>query len=511
MCNVSSDCTNFPIYYCHHISPFESECVHKGLFPGMDRWDVLATTFCFFGSMVAASSGVGGGGLFVPILLLVGKFTPHLATMLSSIIVFGASVSNVAIAVFQKHPDADRPMIDYDVSLLMTPVVLAGGLVGVLFNVMFPNWLILTLLLLLLLVTVVRTTQKGVKEFRDESRAFRVQKEAVESLPEDQMDQKVSILDHGHVDSQFEEKDIEMTSFEMSHPINDVTLSLEPSVLDGETSIQVDPLSDVVLREESIYYNDEIKPEDSVENAKSSELEALLLVEKKRIPWLKWCFLAGCWIVLLLSSFLKGGKKSPSLIPGITPCGVWFWLIEAITFPILLIVTILAGVWLRRRHAKKVALNYKFVKGDIQWNTKNALMIPVFCVFAGIMAGLLGLGGGMIIGPIFLELGVLSHVAANTSSFIIFLTVSSTVVQFAFLGVLPFDYAIWFFGFGILSSLIGQLLILRIIKIFKRTSFVVLLLSFTIFISTILMLTVGIWDVTLDIINGAYMGFRSTC
>jgi uncharacterized membrane protein YfcA len=117
----------------------------------------------------------------------------------------------------------------------------------------------------------------------------------------------------------------------------------------------------------------------------------------------------------------------------------------------------------------------------------------------------------MVIGPVFLEMGVLTQVAANTSSFIIFLTVSSTVVQYAFLGVLPLDYTIWFVVFGFVSSFLGQFIILRIIKSFKRTSFVILLLSLTIAISTALMLTVGIWDVILDIKNGAYMGFRQSC
>ena len=63
--------------------------------------------------------------------------------------------------------------------------------------------------------------------------------------------------------------------------------------------------------------------------------------------------------------------------------------------------------------------NYNFLKGDIHWTIRNSLLIPLICLSAGILAGLLGLGGGMVIGPVFLELGVLTQVAANTSSFII--------------------------------------------------------------------------------------------
>ena len=37
------------------------------------------------GAALASTSGVGGGGLFIPILLTIGEYTPQLATAISSV------------------------------------------------------------------------------------------------------------------------------------------------------------------------------------------------------------------------------------------------------------------------------------------------------------------------------------------------------------------------------------------------------------------------------------------
>lgn len=54
----------------------------------------------------------------------------------------------------------NSPLIDYDVSLVMEPMTLAGTVVGVYLNKAFPNWLITILLVLLLSYTTYRTIKK---------------------------------------------------------------------------------------------------------------------------------------------------------------------------------------------------------------------------------------------------------------------------------------------------------------------------------------------------------------
>jgi hypothetical protein len=55
---------------------------HKDLFP-LDSSDYWGTFFVFLGLMVAASGGVGGGGILVPLFILVYKFQPKYAVAMS--------------------------------------------------------------------------------------------------------------------------------------------------------------------------------------------------------------------------------------------------------------------------------------------------------------------------------------------------------------------------------------------------------------------------------------------
>ncbi len=62
-----------------------------------------------------------------------------------------------------KHPTLiDRPLIDYLAVLLLEPLMLAGTVVGVLLNSVFPSWLLVALLAVILSYTTFRTTRKVV-------------------------------------------------------------------------------------------------------------------------------------------------------------------------------------------------------------------------------------------------------------------------------------------------------------------------------------------------------------
>jgi hypothetical protein len=51
----------------------------------------------------------------------------------------GASVSTVYYNLKLKHPTLDMPLIDYDLALLMQPMLMLGVSIGVIFNVIFAD------------------------------------------------------------------------------------------------------------------------------------------------------------------------------------------------------------------------------------------------------------------------------------------------------------------------------------------------------------------------------------
>ena len=49
----------------------------------MNGYDISSTFLVFIGSSFANAGGAGGGGIFVPLLILLTQFTPHGAIPLS--------------------------------------------------------------------------------------------------------------------------------------------------------------------------------------------------------------------------------------------------------------------------------------------------------------------------------------------------------------------------------------------------------------------------------------------
>lgn len=94
-----------------------------------------------------------------------------MASPISTICILGGSISNVFVLMLQKHPAANRPVIDYNTSLLTEPIILAGTIIGVFLNVMLPDWLTLILLMILLAITSYRSIKKGIETFRKETKS----------------------------------------------------------------------------------------------------------------------------------------------------------------------------------------------------------------------------------------------------------------------------------------------------------------------------------------------------
>ena len=68
---------------------------------------------------------MGGGGIFVPILIILGGFVTKEAVPISNALIGGASVANYMQMFRRRHPHADRPLIYYDIALLMQPATLS--------------------------------------------------------------------------------------------------------------------------------------------------------------------------------------------------------------------------------------------------------------------------------------------------------------------------------------------------------------------------------------------------
>lgn len=63
----------------------------------------------------------------------------------------GAAVSTVYYNLKLRHPTLDMPIIDYDLAVLIQPMLMLGISIGVAFNVLFADWMVTVLLIVLFL------------------------------------------------------------------------------------------------------------------------------------------------------------------------------------------------------------------------------------------------------------------------------------------------------------------------------------------------------------------------
>lgn len=61
----------------------------------------------------------------------------------------GAAVSTVYYNLKLRHPTIDMPIIDYDLAVLIQPMLMLGISIGVAFNVLFADWMVTILLIVL--------------------------------------------------------------------------------------------------------------------------------------------------------------------------------------------------------------------------------------------------------------------------------------------------------------------------------------------------------------------------
>lgn len=126
------------------------------------------------------------------------------------------------------------------------------------------------------------------------------------------------------------------------------------------------------------------------------------------------------------------------------------------------------------------------------WDAKTTLLFPALCSGAGLAAGIFGVGGGIIKGPIMLEMGVLPEVTAATSATMILFTSVSASVVFISLGAVPPDYGVALALLGLLFTAVGQGLVLILQARSGSRSLIVWIMTAAMGISTVFLLGQGI-------------------
>ncbi|TMW60522.1 hypothetical protein Poli38472_000564 [Pythium oligandrum] len=493
-CEAAADCVGvgFKSAACRH-----GVCVEDSLFPLSDT-EIYGSIAAFLSNILAAGSGLGGGGLLVPLYILTMGLTSHDAIPLSKATIFGSAIASFILNVRKRHPLArDRPLIDYETVLLMEPMTLAGTIIGVNMNAVFPEWLITICIVWLLTKTAQRTLVKGKKIWAEETAADnKILSDIVaywKLLPYESKFKQFQAVARAYIKwKSYKRSDKLVMKLEPSNPQDDDRMSLASTVLSINDTDEDDG-SDA--NEEETLMNAGVKKTDLLTDHMPSLEE--LKEYRRRVPFVDVFVLFLTWIGLVLFSLAKGGHGTASIV-GIQCGSVSYWSLVAMSFPFFAIVTLYYAVKIARVHRFLQASGYEYLKGDMVWTKSATFKYPALCTAAGLAAGLLGIGGGMVKGPLLLEMGLLPQVSSATSSSMILFTSSATTIQFIILGTLSVEHALWHGMVGFFAGLIGQIGLSYLIKKYRKTAFVIFLVAGVVGSSGIIMGILGARKVLRD-------------
>lgn len=229
------------------------------------------------------------------------------------------------------------------------------------------------------------------------------------------------------------------------------------------------------------------------------EEKSTMEILRFNIRWKMMLLLVVVWVAFLLLQIIKNDLKV---------CSAWYWVIFCLQFPIAFGVFGYESVKLYIEHKKRVSAgNTELICGaSMDWTAVHI----AFCAFCGILGGtvggLLGSGGGFILGPLLLEIGVIPQVASATATFVMAFSSSLSVVEFYLLKRFPIPYALYLTGVSVLAGFWGQFFVRKMITILKRASLIVFILSGVIFASALTM------ETSIKMIrNHEFMGFLGFC
>lgn len=580
--------------------------LHKPLWPldSRDWWTLGIATLAIF---VAAGGGIGGGGVLVPLYASVLGFPAKYAVALSNFTIVGGAVANLFFNITRRHSFKPKPLIDWDLILVMEPSTILGAVIGGYLNKVSPAWLAALLLALLITAITWKLATRASITWRRESEALAKTQHASAALVPDveqplltheedgeashaQGNAEVSFASaraiapvaipltamqstddhdehHAHspmaysavgsftVGSQSGKPRTESPSARAGtpsafHQAFGTTSGTTPGIIYGTSSESIlassrhglsqhtqsalintgqhrlaasltdlpqlpehaegseqaepqsptltlhrlsqgagfpasdAPSSSVVVPADADLQNGASHPEQTgyrqqrPSTPEEKHLQQLLAKESKQIPPAKLGILLLLFAGVLMTDLGKDYVRCNSLA---------YWGIVLSVIPFILVITLAVRAHLVKKFHRQAEAGYCWQEGDIEWTERNSLVYPAVSSLAGLVAGMFGVGGGIVKGPLMLEMGVLPDVAAATSATMILFTSASASLVYLSFGGISADYAVALLLLGFVVTLAGQGSTYWLMSRLQRRSIVIIAMASLMLLATAVM------------------------
>ncbi|TVU09268.1 hypothetical protein EJB05_42726, partial [Eragrostis curvula] len=213
----------------------------------------------------------------------------------------------------------------------------------------------------------------------------------------------------------------------------------------------------------------------------------------KNVYWKEFSLLVFVWTAFLALQITKNHTAS---------CSTLYWVLNFLQIPVAV------GVSMYKVYGLISEKRVLSSKGS------QPLQLYIYCLFgiiAGLVGGLLGLGGAYVMAPLFIELGIPPQVASATATFAMMFSSSLSVVEYYLLHRFPVPYAAYFTTVAFIAPLVSQHVARRLINWLGRVSLIIFTLASMIFISALSLGGVGISNIIHNMDRKKTMGFENLC
>jgi len=411
----------------------EGMCVHKDIFP-MSKKEIIGTVLIMIVTGLANAGGSSGTALTTLLLLIFFNYNENKGVMIAYALVFGGALGNFINVGFGKNKETGKPQIDYNICLICMPLMLLGTSFGILANRMIAPFFIAAGLAYVMYISLGKIFKKAKKEYEEESnKAKGMQKEIDQGQEMDVSPTKKDIIDFARID-----------------PNND--------------------------------------PEGEV----SEEYKAIAAQEQERFPKKKLTLLGSLLLVSMVAAYVRGTKKFDSIF-GVEYCSNTYWgfYFAGVVICLGFFFYNYEVVWKIIR--VKQALKLDQEEGAFQITDGAVKTLARSSVVAGIVAGLLGMGGSTVMGPVLLGLGVDVQTVVATSGFFVLQTSFMALFQSALYGDISMGEMLFFLVTAFVGSYGISCVISTLVKLTQRPSIVLFILVFIFSLALIAMPIFEVW------------------
>jgi len=181
---------------------------------------------------------------------------------------------------------------------------------------------------------------------------------------------------------------------------------------------------------------------------------------------------------LILMNLFLGSSSKPSII-GVKNCSPIYWFIYALFLVICFATTAIAIYIAKKEQSLKQEFdNVNIVASDLIFNCKNTIVLLNLAFWGGLLAGALGLGGGVIFNPVLLTLGLPPIVAAASGLYLVTFSKIATTVVYLVYGQLDLPYGFWLSFCAAFGSILALFFARWYERVSGRQSFIVWVLVF---------------------------------